>query len=158
MRRWALAALLLAGCAAPRAGGPDVPDAGQAAPGGVAPAEANFQLLVDETVLDPAQEGASYTVVWVDGQEKGRTAAGPRGTQKRLLLRLEPGNRPLHLEHSVQPPGGEFAPLPPTLQPRERFVRVEEGFVTRVFLRFGPSGPPELLVQREPKGSFKLLP
>lgn len=157
MRRWAFAALLLAGCAAPRGGARGEADPPQA-PGSVTPAEANFQLLVDEVVLDPAQEGASYTAVWVDGVEKGRTAAGPRGAQKRLLLRLEPGNRPLRLEHSVQPPGGEFAPLPPTLQPRERFVRVEEGFVTRVFLRFGPSGPPELLVQREPKGSFKLLP
>jgi hypothetical protein len=157
VRRWALAALLLAGCAAPRAGGPDVPEAPKA-PGSVTPAEANFQLLVDEVVLDPAQEGASYTVAWVDGVEKGRTAAGPRGAQKRLLLKLEPGNRPLHLEHSVQPPGGEFAPLPPTRQPRERFVRVEDGYVTRVFLRFGASGPPEMLVQREPKGSFKLLP
>jgi hypothetical protein len=157
MRRWAFAALLLAGCAAPRSGGSGVPDAPKA-PGGVAPAEANFQLLVDEVVLDPAQEGASYTVVWVDGAEKGRTAAGPRAGQKRLLLKLEPGNRPLRLEHSLQPPGGEFAPLPPERQPRERFVRVEEGFVTRVFLRFGASGPPEMLVQREPKGTFKLLP
>lgn len=162
MRRTLLLALaVLAGCAAPRPAGTGagpVSPAPAPAAGGVSPSEANFQLLVDEVVLDPAQAGASYTVVWIDGVEAGRTAAGPRGPQKRLLLRLKPGNRLVHLEHFTQPPGGDFAPLSPDRQPRERFARVEDGHVTRAYLRWGPSGPAELIVQREPKGSFELLP
>lgn len=162
MRRLALPALLalLAACGGPRAvkdRGPEPPPPVPAA-GAVSPDEANFQLLVDEVVLDPAEAGASYTVVWIDGVEAGRTAAAPRGPQKRLLLKLKPGNRLLRLEHFTQPPGGEFAPLPPERQPRERFARVEDGHVTRAYLRWGHSGPAELIVQREPKGSFQLLP
>lgn len=125
---------------------------------GVSPAEANFQLVVNETVTDPAEEGASYTIVFVDGAEAGRTAPGVRGAQKRLLLKLTPGNRPVRLEHWVLPAVGEWASAPPERQARERFMRVEEGFVTRVFLRFPPSGPPQLIAQREPKSSFKLEP
>lgn len=161
MRRLALPALLalLAACS-PR---PSVVDRGPEPPpvpvtGGVSPEEANFQLLVDEVVLDPAEAGASYTVVRIDGTEAGRTAAGPRGPQKRLLLKLKPGNRLVHLEHFTQPPDGEFSSLEADRQPRERFARVEDGHVTRAFLRFGPSGPAELIIQREPKGSFELRP
>lgn len=162
--RLALALLLLAACGAPRPrpgpGAPAAPGAAdpRQAVGGVSPAECNFQLLVDETILDPAQEGESYTVVLVDGVEAGRTAMGPRGTQKRLLLKLPLGNRPLHLEHWVRSPRSEFGPVSPDFQPRERFVRVESGFVTRAFLRYNASGAPQLVIQREPKGSFKLLP
>jgi hypothetical protein len=152
-----LALLLLAGCGAPRPKAPPEPELPKAV-GGVPVSDADFQLLVDETVLDPAQEGLSYTLVYVDGVETGRTAQGPRGAQKRLLLKLAPGNRLLHLEQYFCPPGGEFAPVSPDRQPRERFVRVEDGFVTRAFLRFGPSGPGALVVQREPKGTFKLEP
>lgn len=161
MRRALLLAAVLAGCAAPRSAGTGagpVPPPPVPAAGGVSPSEANFQLLVDEVVLDPSQAGASYTVVWVDGKEAGRTDSGPRGPQKRLLLKLKPGNRLLHLEHFTQPPGGDFAPFPADRQPRERFARVEDGFVTRAYLRWGPAGPAELIVQREPKGSFQLLP
>ncbi len=109
-------------------------------------------------MTDPSEEGASYTVVFVDGAEAGRTAPGPRGAEKRLLLKLAPGNRPLRLEHWLLPPVGEWAPAASERQARERFTRVEDGFVTRVFLRYPPAGPPQLLVQREPKGSFKLEP
>lgn len=155
-----LVALCLAGCAGPATApvsGPSAPPA-SAAPPSASPAEANFQLLVSETVLDPGQEGYSYTSAFIDGQEAGRTPAGPRGSEKRLLLELPPGNRLLRLEHWVQPPGGEWAAAAPERQPRERFVRVEAGFVTRVFLRYSAARAPELVVQREPKGSFRLEP
>lgn len=155
---------LLAACAGPRSPGraagepsPASPPA-SAAPAGVSPAEANFQLIVTETVVDPAEEGASYTVVFVDGAEAGRTVLGPRGQEKRLLLKLTPGNRPLRLEHWLLPPVGEWAPATDERQARERFMRIEEGFVTRAFLRYLAAGAPQLIVQREPKGSFKLEP
>lgn len=151
-----LAALALAGCASPGPAPSSAPDAPAAL--SVSPEEANFQLVVAETVLDPADEASSYTVAFVDGEEAGRSAAGPRGSEKRLLLRLEPGNRLLRLEHWTQAPGGDWAALDPERQPRERFVRVEEGFVTRVFLRFPASGAPELLVRREPKGAGPFEP
>lgn len=153
-------AMSVAACSSPRAGGAPASGATTAEPRptGVSPAEANFQLVVEETVVDPAEEGASYTVVFVDGVETGRTAPGPRGAPKRLLLKLAPGNRPLRLEHRLLPPVGEWAPAPPERQPRERFMRVEDGFVTRAFLRYPAAGAPQLLVQREPKGSFKLEP
>ncbi|MDX6770786.1 MAG: hypothetical protein SF051_14720 [Elusimicrobiota bacterium] len=158
-RPLALAALVAALSACGGAGAGRVPvEPEPPAHPGVSPAQANFQLVVNETVTDPAEEGASYTVVSVDGVVAGRTAPGARGAEKRLLLKLEPGNRPLRLEHWLLPPVGEWAPASADRQPRERFVRVEEGFVTRVFLRLPASGPAQLIVQREPKGTFKLEP
>ena len=156
MRRLLPALLMLAAaCGGPRKAA--APGA-EPAPVGVGASEANFQLVVNETVLDPTEEGASYTAVFVDGAQAGRTAPGARGAEKRLLLKLAPGNRLLRLDHRLLPPVGEWAPAPADRQPRERFVRVEEGFVTRAFLRLPAAGFPQLIVQREPKGSFKLEP
>lgn len=154
MRGALLAGLLLGACAAP--GVSPAPEPAPPAAPSVSPDEASFQLLVHETVVDPTQEGRSYTVAFVDGSEAGRTRAGPQGSEKRLLLALAPGNRLLRLEHWLERAPEEWALS--SRQPRERFVRVEDGFVTRVFLRYPAAGAPELLVQREPKGGFRLEP
>lgn len=141
----AAAVLLLAACGgqAPRKPGPAVPP--RQAPvldAGVPVAEANFQLRVEEVVLDAASDAESYTVAYIDGNEAGRTNAGLRVHIKKLNLKLPPGNRLLRMEHFV---AGQPAPR----QPRERFVRVEDGFVTRAYLRFPADGEPQLIVQRE---------
>jgi hypothetical protein len=144
-----LAALLLAGaCGAPRrtaAGGATLPSNPAVPPVPVerrAPAEPadvkdpNFLLVVDESVPNPADDGVSYTKIFVDGQEAGKTAVGRKSEERTLKLKLPPGNVLIRLEQWVLPPVGEWTRLADALQPRERFVRIEPGTVARLELRF----------------------
>jgi len=104
-----------------------------------APAEVkdpNFVLVVAETVPDPGADGASFTKVFVDGREAGRTAVGRRSEERTLKLKLPSGNQPIRLEQWVLPPVGEWTRLDDDRQPHERFVRVEDGSIARLELRF----------------------
>lgn len=135
-RALALAALLLpAACAAPRRAAAPAPSA----PRAPEPAEVkdpNFILVVDESVPNPDDDGVSFTKVFVDGKEAGKTAVGRKSEERTLKLKLPPGNAPVRLEHWVLPGVGEWTRVDDALQPRERFVRVEDGSIVRLELRF----------------------
>jgi|CXWL01.1.fsa_nt_gi hypothetical protein len=109
----------------------------------------NFEVIVIETVPNADDEGVSFTKVFVDGKESGKTAVGPRSQEKHARLKLSAGNQPVRLEHWFLPFIGEWTPMPEALQPRERFVRIEEGTIARLTLRYGPGGPPTLSISRE---------
>lgn len=135
------AAFLFAACAAPRrtdVSAPAVP----AAPVRRAPQEPpevkdpNFILAVSETVPNPDDDGVSFTKVFVDGKEAGKTAVGRKSEERTLKLKLPPGNVPVRLEHWFLPAVGEWTRLDDSLQPRERFVRIEDGSIARLELRF----------------------
>lgn len=157
MRRRLLlaAAALLGACAAPR----PAPAPGGAGGAPAAAAEApspevrdpNLVLVVSESVPDPADDGGSFTKVFVDGEEAGRTAAGPRSETRVLKLKLPAGNRPVRLEQWVLPPEGDWTRLDEARQPRERFVRIEDGSTARLELRFAEGAASHTLtVSREP--------
>jgi hypothetical protein len=144
-RSLALAALvMLAACAAPprkpAAPGPaPVPPVPEAVRAPAQPAEVkdpNFILVVSETVPNPDNDGISFTKVFVDGQEVGRTAVGRKSEERTLKLRLPAGNQPVHFEQWILPGVGEWTRVDDALQPRERFVRIEDGSIARLELRF----------------------
>ena len=109
----------------------------------------NFEVIVIEAVPNADDEGVSFTKVFVDGKESGKTAVGPRSQEKHARLKLFVGNQPVRLEHWFLPPIGEWTLVPGALQPRERFVRIEEGTIARLTLRYPPEGPPSLSINRE---------
>ncbi len=96
----------------------------------------NLILVVSETVPNPDDDGISYTKVFVDGKEAGKTGVGRKADEHVLKLKLPPGNQPIRLEHWVLPGVGEWTRLDDSLQPRERFVRFEDGTIVRLELRF----------------------
>ena len=112
--------------------------------------DANFEAVIVEAVPNADDEGVSFTKIFVDGKETGKTAVGPRSREKHVRLKLPAGNQPVRLEHWFLPPIGEWTRLPDALQPRERFVRVEDGAITRLTLRYAPNGAPSLALSREP--------
>jgi len=137
--------ILAAACGAPRktaAGSPALPAVPPVPPERRAPAEPaevkdpNFILVVDESVPNPDDDGVSYTKIFVDGKEAGKTAVGRKSEERILKLKLEPGNVLVRLEQWTLPGVGEWTRLEESLQPRERFVRVEPGTVARLELRF----------------------
>jgi hypothetical protein len=149
---------LAAACAAPRAGAPTAGPASAPArpskPLFVEPAEVkdpNFVLVVSEAVQDPSDDGVSYTKVFVDGREAGRTEVGKKSEEHALKLKLPPGNQPIRLEHWVLPAAGDWTRLDDAFQPRERFVRVEDGTIVRLELHFSEGeGSNTLALKREP--------
>jgi hypothetical protein len=110
----------------------------------------NFEAIVVEAVPNAGDEGVSFTKIFVDGKEAGKTSVGPRSQEKRVRLKLPVGNQPVRLEHWFLPPVGEWTLLPEALQPRERFVRIEVGTIARLSLRYDPTGRPSLALSREP--------
>jgi hypothetical protein len=137
-----IAALILLGaCAAPRKiSGPPrpfpVPSARRAPQEPAEVKDPNFILAVAESVPNPDDDGISFTKVFIDGKEAGKTAVGRKSDERTLKLRLPVGNQPLRLEHWVLPGVGEWARVDDALQPRERFVRIEDGTIARLELRF----------------------
>ena len=136
MRRLVLAAALLAACAAPndrtasRVGEPPPRTAVAAVK------DPNFILIVAETVPGTDVDGVSYTKVFVDGREMGKTEVGRKSETRALPLKLSAGNQPVRLEHWILPASGEWTRLDDAFQPRERFVRIEDGTIARLELRF----------------------
>ena len=136
--------ILLVACAAPRKNlrppGPPAPlpvPVARRAPREPADVkDPNFILSVSENTPNPADDGISFTKVFVDGKEVGRTAVGRKSEQRALKLKLPGGNQPVRLEQWVLPNVGEWTRVDDPLQPRERFVRVEDGTVVRLDLRF----------------------
>ncbi len=146
MKRFSLAAVLIAGaCAGPRRAERSEP---------LAPAteveNPNFEAVVVEAVPNEGDEGISFTKIFIDGKETGKTPVGPRSREKRVRLKLPVGNQLVRMEHWLLPEVGEWTRLPDAQQPRERFVRVEEGTIARITLRYGPDGIPSLSLGREP--------
>ena len=144
-----LAVLIAAACAGPRrAEFPATPPP----PPPVAVVEMkdpNFEAVIVEAVPNADDEGVSFTKIFIDGKEAGKTSVGPRSQEKRVRLKVPAGNQPVRLEHWFLPPIGEWTRLPEALQPRERFVRVEDGTIARLTLRYGPDGAPSLAISRE---------
>lgn len=144
-----LAALFTAACIGPRQAEFPKPPAPPPPVTVVEVKDSNFEVVVVETVPNADDEGVSFTKVFVDGKESGKTAVGPRSQEKHARLKLAAGNQPVRLEHWFLPPIGEWTLLPDSLQPRERFVRIEEGTIARLILRYGPDGSPSLSISRE---------
>lgn len=143
-----LAALISAGCSGPQRAELTTP----LPPPLVAIVEVkdpNFEVIVVEAVPNADDEGVSFTKVFVDGKESGKTSVGQRSQEKRVRLKLPAGNQPVRLEHWFLPPIGEWTLMPEALQPRERFVRIEDGMIARLTLRYGPGGPPTISIIRE---------
>ena len=70
-----------------------------------------------------------------------------------MKLKLPLGNQPVRLEQWILPGVGEWIRLDGALQPRERFVRVEDGAIVRLDLRFADGEAANTLsVSREPSG------
>lgn len=109
----------------------------------------NFELVVVEAVPNADDDGVSFTQVFVDSTEAGRTPVGPRSQEKRVRLKLPAGNWPVRLEHWLLPPAGEWTRLPDAQQPRERFVRVEDGTLAHLILRYTVDGAPSLQLSRD---------
>ncbi len=147
MRALIAAAALTCACAAPHpaaAPGAAVPAAPTPAlrpsrplfPQAAVVTDPNFVLTVTEVVADPTQDGPSYTKVFVDGVEVGRTDVGLKSQTRTLALKLPAGNRPVRLEQWILPATGDWTRLDDDRQPRERFVRILPGTVARLELRF----------------------
>ena len=164
-RSYAFAALtLLAACGAPRKAAVPAAPAGPAAPLPVPPAlrapqepaevkDPNFILVVSESVPNPDDDGISFTKVFVDGQEVGKTAVGRKSEERTLKLKLPLGNQPPRLEQWVLPGVGEWTRVDDPLQPRERFVRIEDGTIARLELRFSDGEASNTLtLSRQPAG------
>ncbi|HXS99772.1 MAG TPA: hypothetical protein VN915_03805 [Elusimicrobiota bacterium] len=137
--------LLAAACGAPRrtsAGASSLPAVPPVPAERRAPAEPpevkdpNFILVVNESVPNPDDDGVSYTKIFVDGKEAGKTAVGRKSEERELKLKLPPGNVLIRLEQWILPGVGEWTRLDDSLQPRERFVRIEPGTIARLELRF----------------------
>lgn len=127
----------------------DRPATPEPAPEPVAEEGLNFELVVGEVVASAEDEGVTYTALFVEGAPAGRTEVGARSAERRLRLRLPPGNHLMRLEHWELPPVGEWTRLPDSRQPRERFVRVEDGALSRLTLRYDAEGRPSLSFERE---------
>jgi hypothetical protein len=159
MRRAILAAAALAcACASPRAGAP-VPREAPAAPRPTRPLfppatevkDPNFVLVVSEVVPDQNDESVSFTKAIVDGREVGRTEVGRKSEERTLKLKLPLGNQPIRLEQWVLPDVGDWVRLDDGRQPRERFVRIEDGTIARLELRFSEGESSNTLsLSREP--------
>lgn len=151
MKRLSLLALLIAAaCAGPKKAEFPTP---LPPPPPVTVAEVkdpNFEAVVVEAVPNADEEGVSFTMIFVDGKMAGKTEVGPRSQEKHVRLKLPAGNQPIRLEHWFLPPVGEWTLLPERLQPRERFVRIEDGTIARLTLRYDPAGRPSLALSREP--------
>ncbi len=133
--------VLLGACATPRKNAAAVPAA-------LSP---NFILVVSESVPNPIDDGLSFTKVFVDGKEVGRTGVGRKSEDRALQLKLPAGNEPVRLEHWILTGVGAWARLDDALQPRERFVRVEDGAIVRLEVRFsGGEAANVVTTSREP--------
>ena len=118
--------VLFAACAGPRRSNAPAPEV----------KDPNLILVVSEAVAAPDEDGVSLTKVFVDGKEAGETAVGPKSVERTLKLKLPVGNQPIRLEQWTLPDVGEWTRLDDSLQPRERFVRIEDGDAARLELRF----------------------
>ncbi|MBI5211054.1 MAG: hypothetical protein HY927_13875 [Elusimicrobia bacterium] len=140
-----LAPLLLGACATQKVVTPPVVISPKSVP------EANFELATFEVVENPEEDTVSFVKVFVDGEAAGQTQAGPKSSEKRWQSRLTAGNRLVRLEAWAVSPSGEAQLAAGDIQPRERFVRVEEGQRTKVSLKFYDKGRKNSLqVAREP--------
>ena len=98
--------------------------------------DSNFILVMSESVPNPDDDGPCFAKVFIDGHEVGKTDVGRRSEEHVLKLKLPLGNQPARLEYWFLPAVGEWTRLDDSRQSRERFVRVEEGSLVRLSLRF----------------------
>lgn len=101
-------------------------------------ANPNFDLTVREVVATPEEDTEVYAEVFVDGKPAGQTESGRRSQEKRWAAELEEGNRLMRFE--VWDSSVTALRWPEDRQPRERFIRVEQGKKTKVELRFFDQG------------------
>ena len=115
---------------------------------------ANFVLVVSEAIGSPDEDLGSYTKVFLDGQEFGRTPVGPKSQEKEWGGKLDVGNHLFRFEKWDLPAVGDWGLLDAQWQPPERFIRVEPGQRTVVRLKFYDSGHGHSLqIARDPIGA-----
>ncbi|MBI4679502.1 MAG: hypothetical protein HY748_18165 [Elusimicrobia bacterium] len=121
------------------------------APAPQAAVDANFELVAVEVVESPEEDAVALVKVYVDGELAGQTQAGPKSSERRWQGALKAGNRLMRFENWSVGPSGEPELMAEDFQPRERFVRVEDGARTKVSLKFFDKGRQNTLqVSREP--------
>ncbi|MEK9144244.1 MAG: hypothetical protein AAB339_01390, partial [Elusimicrobiota bacterium] len=104
------------------------------------PEDADFVLAVVDSISSSEEDILSQTKAFMDGKPIGETHIGPKSAEKRWGMRLEPGNHLFRFEQWVFTPPAAWGPLDPAWQPRERFIRIEEGSRAVLTLRFSEGG------------------
>ena len=97
---------------------------------------ANFEFGAYEVVETASEDIREFVVVFIGGQEKGRTEMAPKSKLKSWQAELSAGNYPMRFEVWDSTDGVSGARRPDDLQPRERFIRIEPGKKTSVVLKF----------------------
>lgn len=149
MRRWlgAAAACLLAGCALKSPPHPVTltnPAVGLATakptipttPPPPIPPQANFLLVVSETVASPDHDIGSYTKVFIDNLPAGETRIAARSVEKTWGVEISTGNHLFRFQKWELPDTGDWTELDPQYQPPERFIRINPGDKTIARLKF----------------------
>ena len=104
------------------------------------PMDADFVLVVAESIASSEEDLLSQTKAFMDGKAIGETHVGAKSEEKRWGMRIEPGNHLFRFEQWVFTPPSAWGPLDPAWQPRERFIRIEEGSRAVLTLRFSEGG------------------
>ncbi len=104
------------------------------------PEDADFVLAVVDAIASSEEDVLSQAKVFMDGKPLGETHIGPKSAEKRWGMRLEPGNHLFRFEQWVFTAPASWGPLDSAWQPRERFVRIEEGSRAVLSLRFSEGG------------------
>ena len=104
------------------------------------PLDVNFILQAHEVVENPEEDGISYLVVYINGEYMGETRTAAKSVDKFWKAELPFGNHLFRVEKWNVSPSGDEIKVRDSFQPRERFVRVEKGKITRVSLHFHDKG------------------
>lgn len=116
-----------------------------------APGPPSIIVEVYEVVTSREKEAITCTWIYAGGRLAGKTTAALKSVKKRWEGRLEAGNHPLRFQrwrlvddHTWMPDRGER-------QPRERFVRVQEGLQTLVRIKYYDGGRKhDIQIERTP--------
>ena len=100
----------------------------------------NFEFKAYEVVETVSEDTREFVVVFIGGQEKGRTGIEAKSKFKDWRAELPVGNYPMRFEVWDSTDGVLGVRRPDDLQPRERFVRIEPGQKTSAVLKFYDKG------------------
>lgn len=100
-----------------------------------APPAPNFELAAYQVVEDPEDDTLEYFEVFLGTQAVGRTDIAPKSRRKLWLGALPEGNHLMRFEVFDSTDGVCGVSRSPERQPRERFIRVAPGQMTRLVLK-----------------------
>lgn len=148
-RLFIMGLLAVAACAHDPAAFPSTP--APEPPGEPAAAQANLEVRLLESVPSPEKEGISSLWIYVSGEKAGATEAGLMSVEKTWRGFLAPGNYPMRFVRWRMSSDDTWARDPEEDGLAQRFIRIEEGMLTTLRIRYhDPKERPELRIQREP--------